>query len=357
LKLPSKDIFAQPHLNTFMTLGKNIWKDVRLQIIAILTESQNQLEQLLQHALVKQTSAKMHMPIKIGNYTDFYSSEQHASNVGRLFRDKDNPLLPNWKHMPIAYNGRASSIITTSTAIKRPSGQLKPNPNDPPIFAPCRKLDFELEMGFFIGKENQLGEPIRTEAAWDHIFGFVLVNDWSARDIQVWEYQPLGPFLSKAFATAISPWVIPLDALAPFASQLPAEDFPPQAYLTDKQRQTVNIHLDVYLKTAKLPEPFKITHTNFTEMYWSPAQQIAHHTITGCNLQVGDLLASGTISGKTRDSWGSLLELTFNGTEPLQLPNGETRTFLEDGDEILMKAYCENQHGRIGFGELINKIF
>jgi fumarylacetoacetase len=297
----------------------------------------------------------MCLPVEIGDYTDFYSSRDHATNVGVMFRGKDNALMPNWLHLPVAYHGRASSIIISGTDIIRPKGQVKNDDKEFPEFKLTSQLDIELEMGFFIGQGNNLGEPVSINDAENHIAGMVIVNDWSARDIQKWEYVPLGPFLAKNFATSISPWVVLLDALEPFRIEGVEQSPEPLSYLKN-ENFTYNIELEVYLKTEKNSEPFKITHSNFKYLYWNIAQQLAHHTVTGCNLRTGDLLASGTISGPEKSSRGCLLELSWRGTEPLILPNGEKRTFLLDGDEIIIKGFCRGDGYRIGFGEVTGKI-
>jgi len=311
--------------------------------------------------LIQQKNVRLFPPFRIGDYTDFYASIHHATNVGRLFRP-DNPLLPNYKWVPIGYHGRSSSIVLSGTAIRRPCGQTKAADAPAPAFGPSRMLDYELEMGFFVSSGNALGSPIPLAEAEDHIFGFGLVNDWSARDIQSWEYQPLGPFLGKSFATTISPWVVALDALEPFRvapAPRPEGDPAPLPYLTghlDRQRGAFDIHLEVSLATATMraagEAPSRISLGNLRDLYWTPAQMLAHHAGNGCNLRPGDLLATGTISGPTPESVGSLLERTKRGAEPFTLPNGEQRKFLEDGDEVLIRARCEREgHTRIGFGE------
>lgn len=311
--------------------------------------------------LVPMADAVMHLPAVIGDYTDFYASVYHATNVGSMFRP-ENPLLPNYKHVPIGYHGRASSIVVSGTPVSRPWGQLKAADAPAPVYAPTRLLDYEAEVGLFVGRGNGLGEPVPAHAAEDHLFGVCLVNDWSARDVQTWEYQPLGPFLAKNFATSVSPWVVTLEALAPFrapAFARPPGDPEPLPYLTsagDQTRGGVALDVEVLLSTARMRAaglaPSRLTRASFTSMYWTPAQLVAHHTSGGCNLRPGDLLASGTVSGPTKDSRGCLLELTWRGTEPVALPGGETRRFLEDGDEVVMRGSCERAGARrIGFGE------
>jgi fumarylacetoacetase len=303
--------------------------------------------------LVKQGDAEMMLPCDIGNYTDFYASIHHAKNVGSMFRP-DNPLLPNYKWVPIGYHGRASSIVVSGTSFRRPKGQTRDDANTPPRFGPSKRLDYELEVGAVIGRSNALGEPVAIEHAEEHILGLCLVNDWSARDIQTWEYQPLGPFLAKNFATSVSPWIVTLDALEPFRVERtprPEGDPAPLPYLTSANDRAFDITLEVWLRSDKMRQPMLVSRGNFRDMYWTFAQFVAHHTSNGCNLQAGDLIASGTVSGTTKDSRGCLLERTWRGTEPLELPTGETRKFLEDGDEVTFRAYCERDGLRIGFGE------
>jgi fumarylacetoacetase len=303
--------------------------------------------------LVQQRDVEMLLPYDIGNYTDFYASIHHATNVGSMFRP-DNPLLPNYKWIPIGYHGRASSVVVSGTAFHRPKGQTRDDANAPPQFGPSKRLDYELEVGAIIGRGNALGEPVAIENAEEHILGLCLVNDWSARDIQTWEYQPLGPFLAKNFATSISPWVVTLDALEPFRvppAPRPEGDPAPLPYLSSAGDRAFDITLEVWLRSAKMHEPMLVSRGNFRDMYWTFAQLVTHHTSSGCNLLPGDLIASGTVSGTTKESRGCLLERTWRGTEPLELPNGETRRFLEDGDEVIFRAHCERDGMRIGFGE------
>jgi fumarylacetoacetase len=303
--------------------------------------------------LVAQRDVQMLLPVDIGNYTDFYASIHHATNVGSMFRP-DNPLLPNYKWIPIGYHGRASSIVVSGTPFHRPKGQTRDDANAPPRFGPSKRLDYELEVGAVIGRSNSLGEPVSIDSAEEHILGLCLVNDWSARDIQTWEYQPLGPFLAKSFATSISPWIVTLDALEPFrvpVTPRPEGDPAPLPYLASANDRAFDITLEVSLRTEKMREPMLVSRGNFRDMYWTFAQLVAHHTSNGCNLLAGDLIASGTVSGTAKESRGCLLERTWRGTEPLDLPNGETRKFLEDGDEVIFRAYCERDGLRIGFGE------
>jgi fumarylacetoacetase len=347
-KLPvPKGTFSQSTLNAFMALGRPVWQETRAALQNLIAK--NSLDFLPIDAV------QVHLPVQIGDYTDFYSSKEHASNVGIMFRGKDNALMPNWLHMPIAYHGRASSVVISGTDIRRPYGQTKANDAPAPSFAPSAEMDFELEMGFFVSQGNALGEPIPVEKAHEHIFGMVLVNDWSARDIQRWEYQPLGPFLSKNLATSISPWVVTLEALEPFKTASPVQEPEPLPYLRGKA-ETYDIQLEVSLQSAKMQEPQIISKSNFRYLYWTMAQQLAHHTITGCNMQTGDLLASGTISGASEDSYGSLLELTWRGTKPIQLSSGESRSFIEDDDCISMSGFAQGDGFRVGFGEVTGKL-
>jgi fumarylacetoacetase len=299
--------------------------------------------------------AELHLPLEIPGYTDFYSSKEHATNVGSMFRDPKNALLPNWLHVPIAYNGRASSVVVSGTLIRRPLGQTKAPDAEAPTFGPSRKLDFELETAFVVGAGNALGEPIPVAEAERHIFGLVLLNDWSARDIQQWEYVPLGPFNSKSFATSISPWIVTLDALAPFRVAGPEQSPAPLPYLAQTGARGIDLRLEIALAAAGEP-PATISRTNARYLYWSMAQQLAHHTVSGCSTRVGDLMASGTISGPTPDSLGSLLELAGNGRKPLVLPGGAQRSFLEDGDEVAMTGWCQGDGYRVGFGEVRGRI-
>jgi fumarylacetoacetase len=298
---------------------------------------------------------EMLLPADIGDYTDFYSSREHATNVGTMLRGADKALQPNWLALPVAYHGRASSVVVSGTDVRRPCGQSKPESAAAPIYGPSRALDFELEMAVFIGPGNELGRPITIALAEEHLFGMVLLNDWSARDIQSWEYVPLGPFLSKNFATSISPWVVPMEALEPFRTAAPLQDPPPLPYLHDEPRTSYDIHLEVSLQGEKMTHPQRICASNFKYLYWTSPQQLAHHTVNGCNLRPGDLLASGTISGPTPDSYGSLLELSWRGSRPLQL-GGESRTFLQDGDRVTMTAWCQGDGFRVGFGEVTGRI-
>jgi fumarylacetoacetase len=347
-------------LNPFMGLGPTHWRALRRTLFALLAEDSPRRSEVAL-CLRPQHDVRMVVPVHIGNYTDFYASIDHASNVGALFRP-DNPLLPNYKWVPIGYHGRASSIVVSGGAVRRPWGQLKPPSSEQPQFAPSRRLDYEVEVGALIGVGNEMGEAIPIAQANGHIFGLCLVNDWSARDIQSWEYQPLGPFLAKSFATTISPWVVTIDALTPFrvpAAARPAGDPQPLPYLTGQNDQAAggfDLTAEVYLQTAAMRAagcaPHRISRGNLRDMYWTFAQMLTHHASNGCDLRPGDLLASGTISGPEPSARGCLLEITRGGAEPILLPNGEQRTFLEDGDQICLCAYCQSsQSARIGFGE------
>jgi len=352
-------VFVRDSLNDFIALGRDTWRSVRIQLSKLLSRDNATLRddaELRNRALIRQADATLHLPVQIPGYTDFYSSKEHATNVGSMFRDPKNALLPNWSEIPIGYNGRASSVVVSGTPVRRPNGQLKLPDQERPIFGACRKLDIELETGFIVGRGNKLGEPIACNGAEDHIFGMVLLNDWSARDIQQWEYVPLGPFNSKGFATTISPWIVTLDALEPFRVAQPAQDPQPLEYLRHAGEHGFDISLEVLLKPQGASEPTTISRTNFRHMYWTMAQQLAHHTVSGCNTRVGDMMGSGTISGPTPDSFGSLLELTWNGKNPLQLKDGGTRAFIEDGDELTLAGWCQGDGYRVGFGTCVGEI-
>ena len=357
--LQGKNVFAHSSLNKFMEMGKPAWREARIVITNLLRTENPTLRDnpaLRREALIPIESAILHLPVDIGDYTDFYASRQHATNVGSMFRGKENALMPNWLHLPVGYHGRASSVILSWVDIHRPRGQTRPPGSEMPLFGPSNQLDFELEMGYFIGPGNSLGEPVPVDRVDEHIFGMVLVNDWSARDIQAWEYQPLGPFLAKNFATSISPWVVTLDALEPFRVPNPVQDPKPLPYLRADNAGAYDIHLEVSLQTEQMDIPQVICRSNFKHMYWNMNQQVAHHTITGCNLRPGDLLASGTISGPTPDSYGSMLELAWRGERPIQLSSGETRSFLKDGDRVTMTGWGEGDEYRVGFGEVTTKV-
>ena len=350
-------------VTNLFTINKNVLSTFRRRLVEILREDTNEKTRFTaQKNLITAAEVHFDLPVfTIPNYTDFYCSIFHATNVGAMFRP-DNPLLPNYKYIPIGYHGRASSIVVSGTDVKRPKGQTRPDAEQPPSYIPCKNLDYEMEVGFFVGKGNQMGETIPIESAEEHIFGLCLVNDWSARDIQSWEYQPLGPFLAKNFATTISPFVVTMEALAPFrvpAFERDADDPQPLDYLNgeaNKKSGGFDIKLEVYIQTPKMREentaPHLLSRSNMKDLYWTIGQMLTHHASNGCNLQTGDLMATGTVSGQGKDERGCLLELTWCGKEPIELPNGETRRFLEDGDEIIMKGFCEREgFRRIGFGE------
>lgn len=354
-----QNVFDASSLNSFMSLGKECWKEARRTLQSILSNDNPILRDdvnLRSKAFVPQDTAKMHAPVEIGDYTDFYSSLEHATNVGIMFRGKDNALMPNWKYLPVGYHGRASSIVISGTSIRRPNGQRRSNDDSPPEFGPCKLMDFELEMAFFIGTPSNLGEPIDIKKAQDHIFGMVLMNDWSARDIQKWEYVPLGPFLGKNLGTTISPWIVTMEALQPFICENVPQDPAPFSYLQHSDPYNYDIHLEVLLRPENSKEATVISRSNFKYMYWTMKQQLAHHTVTGCNMKSGDLLASGTISGKTPDSYGSMLELSWKGTKEITLSDGQKRKFLQDGDEVTLTGYCQGDGYRVGFGQCIGKL-
>ncbi|MFL6540560.1 MAG: fumarylacetoacetase [Chthoniobacterales bacterium] len=351
--------FHYDSLNTFLSLGRNAWRSARETIQQLLAGDNAELRDdaaVRARAFHQQRDVTMQLPARIANYTDFYSSYHHAHNVGTMLRGPENALMPNWKWLPVAYHGRASSVVVSGTDVRRPRGQIKPPDASAPVFSPSRAMDYELETAFLIGPGNSLGEPVPIARAHEHIFGIVLMNDWSARDVQTWEYQPLGPFLAKNFCTSISPWVVTLDALEPFRRPLSPQDPEPLEYLRASNDSTFDINLEAQLQTAKLDAPHTITRTNFQNLYWSIAQQLAHHTVNGCNLQPGDLLASGTISGPTEQSRGCMLELTWRGANPIQLPNGETRKWLEDGDRLTISGYAQGDGYRVGFGEVTGRL-
>ena len=357
--ITEQQIFSGGSLNAFMATGRPAWKRTRAILQNFLSADNGALRdnsELREHAFHKQSEVTMQLPACIGDYTDFYSSYHHAHNVGTMLRGPENALMPNWKWLPVAYHGRASSIVVSGTEVKRPHGQTKPADASAPVFGSSKSLDFELETAFFIGPGNPLGQPVSIDHAEEHIFGIVLMNDWSARDIQTWEYQPLGPFLAKNFCTSISPWVVTLEALEPFRKNLSAQDPAPLPYLKRANDFTFNIQLEARLQTARMREPQTIMRTNFQNLYWSIAQQLAHHTVNGCNLQPGDLLASGTISGPTRESRGCMLELTWRGQNPLKLPDAEARKWLEDGDTLSITGWCQGEGYRVGFGEVSGRI-
>uniref|UniRef100_A0A452U2H3 Fumarylacetoacetase n=1 Tax=Ursus maritimus TaxID=29073 RepID=A0A452U2H3_URSMA len=408
-----QDVFDQPTLNSFMGLGQAAWKEARAFLHNLLSASHARLRddaELRRRAFAAQDSAVMHLPATIGDYTDFYSSRQHATNVGIMFRGKDKALMPNWLQLPVGYHGRASSVVVSGTPIRRPMGQMSPDDSKPPVYGACKLLDMELEMAFFVGPGNNFGEPIPISRAHEHIFGMVLMNDWSARDIQKWEYVPLGPFLGKSFGTTISPWVVPMEALMPFAvpnpeqvsgpsagsctpgclcpcgrlggspvwreqcwcavgpprasaicqqplcCALPSQDPKPLPYFRHDRPYTFDINLSVTLKGEGMSQAATICKSNFKYMYWTMLQQLTHHTVNGCNLRPGDLLASGTISGPEPESFGSMLELSWRGTKAIELGNGQTRKFLLDGDEVIITGHCQGAGYRVGFGQCAGKV-
>ncbi|HUP45814.1 MAG TPA: fumarylacetoacetase [Thermoanaerobaculia bacterium] len=344
-------------LNELMSRGRDAARRLRARLTELLAEDSPDREAVTKH-LVAQRDVEMLVPCTIGDYTDFYASIHHATNVGSMFRP-DNPLLPNYKWLPVGYHGRASSIVASGTPVQRPQGQTQPDPSSPPRFGASERLDYEMEVGVLIGRGNELGDPVHIHEAEQSVFGLCLVNDWSARDIQTWEYQPLGPFLAKSFATSVSPWVVTLDALEPFRvppKARPEGDPNPLPYLALDEDRALDLTLEVSIRSQRMREenidPSRISLGNLRDMYWTIAQLIAHHTSNGCNLRPGDLLASGTVSGAEKESRGCLLERTWRGTEPLELPTGETRTFLSDGDEVILRGWCEREGAvRIGFGE------
>ena len=352
------DIFLQDTLNDFISDGKKTWRLVRNRISEIFEENNPDLRDNNKHqeiVLFTLSEVEMKLPVSIGDYTDFYSSKEHATNIGKMFRDPENALLPNWLHIPVGYHGRSSTIVPGGTAIKRPMGQSLPKGAEKPVYGPSKMVDFELEMAFITTDANKMGEAIPVEEAEDHIFGLVLFNDWSARDMQRWEYVPLGPFLAKNFASSISPWIVTLDALEPFRVASPPQDPEPLPYLRQSGNRSFDIRLEVDLITED-GSFTTIARSNFKYMYWTMSQQLAHHTVNGCKVNSGDMMGSGTISGQTEDSYGSMLELAWQGTRPVLLSNGETRTSVQDFDTIVMRGFCLDQGHRIGFGEVRTKL-
>lgn len=345
-------------LNDFISLGKKVTNAVREKIAELFVDTNSTIKNNDAHKkeiLFSITEVKNALPVRIENYTDFYSSKEHATNVGTMFRDPKNALLPNWLHIPIGYHGRASSIVISGTPIHRPKGQTKAPDAELPSFGPCKQLDFELELAFVVGKETELGDSISIDKAEEFIFGLVLFNDWSARDIQSWEYVPLGPFLAKNFASTISPWIVTLEALEPFRVAGPTQEPKVLPYLDYKGAKNYDINLDVIIKPKGAEETI-VSKSNFKYMYWNMAQQLTHHTVNGCNMKVGDMYASGTISGPTEDSYGSMLEITWRGTKPVKMKNGTERKFIDDGDTVIIKGYCEKDGVRIGFGESASEV-
>lgn len=353
------DIFLQDSLNDFIADGRKTWRLVRNRIADIFDVTKSGLRDNKVHRaeiIFRMEEVEMLLPVTVGDYTDFYASKEHATNVGTLFRDPENALMPNWLHVPIGYHGRSSSIIPSGTPVKRPVGQTKPaDGSNTPGFGPSKLLDFELEMAFITTDANNLGERVAIEEAEENIFGLVLFNDWSARDIQAWEYQPLGPFLGKSFASTISPWIVTLDALEPFRVDSPKQVYKPLPYLQVEGKKSYDIHLQVGIQPEGKEETV-VANSNFKYMYWTMVQQLAHHTVNGCPVEAGDMMGSGTISGPTKDSFGSMLELTWRGQNPIPLSDGTTRKFINDHDTVIMRAYCENNAIRIGFGECVGKV-
>ncbi|MDQ3190499.1 MAG: fumarylacetoacetase [Bacteroidota bacterium] len=356
-KLEQK-IFNNKSLNDFISLGKPVTNAIRKRISELLRKDNPELRDQSEHRekiFHKATEVEMLLPVEVGDYTDFYSSIEHATNVGTMFRDPENALLPNWKHIPVGYHGRSSSIIISGVDIHRPKGQSKADDAESPTFGPCKLLDFELEMAFIIGKSTKIGDSVSTQNAEDHIFGMVLFNDWSARDIQKWEYVPLGPFLAKNFASSSSPWIVTMEALEPFKVKGPEQKPDVLPYLEYKGEKNIDINLEVLIQPEN-SEAHRVCSSNFKYMYWNMNQQLAHHTSNGCNIRVGDMMASGTISGSTPDSFGSMLEISWKGTKPIKMPDGSERRFILDRDTVIMRGYAQKNGIRIGFGEVKTKI-
>jgi len=351
----NNNVFENNFLNDFINLGKNTTNKVREIIQQQLTDESSKIK-MSSVVIIPMNEVEMHLPVKVGDYTDFYSSIEHATNIGSMFRDPSNPLLPNWRHLPVGYHGRASSIIVSGIDIFRPKGQVIPLDSDKPVFTSSKRIDFELEMGYIIGKQSPLGSSITTDDADNYIFGKVLFNDWSARDIQKWEYVPLGPFLGKSFASSISPWVVTIEALDNFRIAGPIQNPEVVDYLKYNGLKNYDINLSVSILPEKTNIETIVCKSNFKYMYWNMSQQIAHHTINGCNLNVGDMMASGTISGKSKDSYGSMLELSWGGKKNIELNDGSSRTFIEDYDSVIMRGYCEKDNIRVGFGEVKSKL-
>ena len=352
------DIFLQDTLNDFIADGRKTWRLVRNRIAEIFDNDNATLKGNLKHketVLFRLDEIEMQLPVQIGDYTDFYSSIEHATNVGTMFRDPNNALLPNWLHIPVGYHGRSSSVIPSGIPVHRPQGQTLPTGKTQPVFGPSKLVDFELEMAFITTDANDLGEPIPIEEAEEYIFGLVLFNDWSARDIQKWEYVPLGPFLAKSFASSISPWIVTLDALEPYRVASPKPIKKQLEYLQQKGKRSFDINLEVSIQPEKAKETV-VSRSNFKHMYWSMAQQLTHHTVNGCPINSGDMMGSGTISGPTPDSYGSMLELSWRGEKPVKLNNGTERKFINDNDTVIMRGFCEKDGTRIGFGEVSTKL-
>lgn len=351
----SENIFAQDSINSYLELGRTVWRSVRSQISNFLNAENASNASYASEVLVLQADATMHLAMKIGDYTDFYSSLEHASNVGKIFRPNMEPLLPNWKHLPVGYHGRSNSIVISGTDFHRPNGQTMADGAEKPSFGPSKRMDIELEMAFVIGKSTKLGDCVKTQDAWEHVYGLALFNDWSARDLQKWEYVPLGPFLGKNFASSIAPWIVSIDALEPFRVDGPSQDPEVLPYLQFSGKQNFDIALDVYL-TPKDGEASLISKSNHKYLYWNIPQQLAHHTVNGCPISAGDVYASGTISAPYPEGYGSMLELSWGGSKPIPISDGSTRTFLLDYDKITITGYCEGKDYKIGFGEVTGTV-
>ncbi len=352
------DIFLQDTLNVFISSGRKTWREVRNRIAEIFDANNPKLRDNESHKkeiLFNVSEIEMQLPVQIGDYTDFYSSKEHATNVGIMFRDPNNALLPNWLHIPVGYHGRSSTIVPSGVAVRRPLGQTLPNGETNPVFGASKLVDFELETAFITADANKMGEYIPVEETENHIFGMVLFNDWSARDIQKWEYVPLGPFLAKNFASSISPWIVTLDALEPFRCESPKQEPTPLPYLQQTGNHAFDINLEVLIQPEN-GEETSVSKSNFKYMYWTMSQQLAHHTINGCQVNAGDMMGSGTISGPTPDSYGSMLELTWGGKNPITLKDGTQRKFIADNDTVIMRGFCQNNDLRIGFGEVSSKL-
>jgi fumarylacetoacetase len=352
------DMFMQDTLNDFISDGKKTWRMVRNRLALLFDANNPELRDNKEHRSIVIFNIKdieMLLPVQIGDYTDFYSSKEHATNVGKMFRDPENALLPNWLHIPVGYHGRSSTIVPSGIPVHRPMGQILPNGESSPVFGPSSLVDFELETAFITTDANIMGENIPVGEAEEYIFGMVLLNDWSARDIQKWEYVPLGPFLAKNFATSISPWIVTMDALEPFRTKGPKQDPTPLPYLQQKGKHAYDINLEVYIQPENA-EPTLVSKSNFKYMYWSMSQQLAHHTSNGCRVNSGDMMGSGTISGPTPDSFGSMLELTWSGKNPIKMNDGTERKFINNNDTVIFKGHCENSSVRIGFGEVSSKL-
>lgn len=352
-----RSVFYQPFLNEFIGLGKAKTSAVRNRLSEILDDDLEEWDasQLADYFLHRQSEVEMLLPVRVGDYTDFYSSREHATNIGTMFRGKENALMPNWLHLPVGYHGRASSIVVSGTPVRRPMGQQLPKDADAPVFGASKLLDFELEMAFVVGRETALGDRVPVGQAEDYIFGLTLFNDWSARDIQKWEYVPLGPFLGKSFASTVSPWIVTMDALEPFRTEGPAQEPAPLPYLQQSGAHSFDIQLSVDLQPASGAAK-TVCRSNFKYLYWTMAQQLAHHTVNGCNLKIGDMMASGTISGAEASSFGSMLEISWRGTQPVPMPDGSERKFILDGDTVILRGHCERDGVRIGFGEAAGKV-